>query len=86
MWKVLVFASWLGVGSWTVDVLLSGMGDRAASGTIFSAVLEMGSRAWTSVTEAKPREKTAGRMAGGGLAMFAYCYDTMGTCAYQFAS
>ena len=63
MWKVLVFASLLGSGSWIVDVSLSGMGEREASGAIFSAVLEIGSRAWTSFTEAKPREKTAGRTA-----------------------
>jgi hypothetical protein len=43
--------------------LVSGMGLRDASGAIASAVAEMGSRVWTSLTEAKPREKTAGRMA-----------------------
>jgi hypothetical protein len=63
MWKVFVFASLLGSGSLIVDVLLSGMGLRAASGTIFSAILEMGSREWVSFTEAKPRENTAGRTA-----------------------
>lgn len=63
MWKVLVFASWLGSGSCFVEVLLSGMGLRAGSGTMLSATLEMGSRAVVSVTEAKPREKTAGRKA-----------------------
>lgn len=61
MWKVFVFAFLLGSGSGTVEVLLSGTGDRAGSGTIFSAILEMGSRALVSCTEAKPREKTAGR-------------------------
>lgn len=57
------FASLVGSGSLTVDVLLSGTTVRAGSGTIFSATLEMGSRALVSVTEAKPREKTAGRTA-----------------------
>ena len=64
MWKVFVFASLLGSGSLVVDVLLSGTGLRAGSGTMLSATLEMGSRAIVSVTEAKPREKTAGRRAG----------------------
>jgi hypothetical protein len=63
MWKVFVLASLLGSGSWAVEVWLSGIGDREGSGTIFSAVLEMGSRALTSLTEAKLREKTAGRTA-----------------------
>jgi hypothetical protein len=63
MWNVFVFASLLGSGSLIVEVLLSGTGFRAASGTIFSAVFEMGSRAWVSFTEAKPREKIAGRTA-----------------------
>lgn len=63
MWNVFVFASWLGSGSGFVDVLLSGMGLRAGSGTMLSAILEMGSRALVSVTEANPREKTAGRRA-----------------------
>jgi hypothetical protein len=45
MWKVLVFASLLASGSLIVDVSLSGMGDREASGAIFSASLEIGSRA-----------------------------------------
>jgi len=63
MWKVFVFASWLGSGSCFVEVLLSGIGLRAASGTMLSATLEMGSRAVVSLTEAKPREKTAGRKA-----------------------
>lgn len=46
------------MGSWAVLVLLSGTTSRAGSGTIFSAVLEMGSRAVVSVTEAKPRRAT----------------------------
>lgn len=65
MWKVLIFASLLGFGSLMVEVLLSGMGLVTVSGFIFSAVLEIGSRAWVSLTEAKPREKTAGRTAAG---------------------
>jgi hypothetical protein len=44
-----------------VDVLLSGMGLR--EGASVSAAAAMGSRAWTSLTEAKPRVKTAGRTA-----------------------
>lgn len=63
MWKVFVFASWLGSGSCLVDVLLSGVILRDGSGTMLSATFEMGSRATVSVTEAKPREKTAGRRA-----------------------
>jgi hypothetical protein len=63
MWKVFVLASLLGSGSCLVDVLLSGTTLRAGSGTMLSAILEMGSRAAVSVTEAKPREKTAGRRA-----------------------
>jgi hypothetical protein len=59
----LILEPFSGSGSPDVDVLLSGMGLRAASGTIASAVLEMGSRAWTSLTEAKPRVKAADRMA-----------------------
>lgn len=41
------------------------MGARAASGTIFSAIFEIGSRALVSCTEAKARLKddTAGRTA-----------------------
>jgi hypothetical protein len=63
MWNVLVFESLSGSGSFIVDVLVSEIGFVAASGTIFSAILEMGSRAWTSLTEAKPRVKRAGRTA-----------------------
>jgi hypothetical protein len=48
-----------------VEVLLSGMGLVTVSGSIFSESLEIGSRAWVSLTEAKPREKTAGRTAAG---------------------
>lgn len=63
MWNVFVFASLLGSGSLMVEVSLSGMGFRAASGTIFSATLEIGSRECVSCTEARPRVKIAGRTA-----------------------
>jgi hypothetical protein len=59
----LIFEPCSGSGSPIVDVLLSGITLREASGAIASAVLEMGSRALTSLTEAKPRVKSAGRTA-----------------------
>lgn len=65
MWKVLIFASLVGSSAFTVEVLDSGTGERAGSGTIFSATFEIGSREAVSVTEARPREKTAGRTAAG---------------------
>lgn len=80
MWNVLVFASLLDSGSFFVDVLLSGTGLVAASGTIFSATLEMGSREWTSLTEAKPREKTAGRMAAKACALARLNYRMDDVC------
>jgi hypothetical protein len=68
-----------------VDVLLSGMGERDASGTIVSAILEMGSRACVSFTEANPRVKTAaGRMATTTLA--AICCCVAGGGAYPSAA
>jgi hypothetical protein len=62
MWNVLVFASWLGSGSLAFDVLLSGV--MGSVGLSAWPTLEMGSRAVVSETEAKLREKTAGRKAG----------------------
>lgn len=67
-----------------VDVLLSETGFVAGLGTIFSATLEMGSRACTSFTEAKPRVKTAGRTAAAesqqGAIGVAWCWRRVRTC------
>lgn len=71
MWNVLIFASLLGVGSCVVDVCDSGTTLRAGSGTTFSAVLDTGSRAAVSVTEAKPRERKAGAGRTAGRAKLA---------------